>query len=146
MPKTLRSQSYVSIHAPIEKVWEALVDVETIKKWFFGVTTETDWKVGSPIVHRGDYKGKPYEDKGKILVFRPPTTLTHTHWSSVSGLPDRDENYQQVTYSLFERGDFTDLTVTELNLPDEDAKVISDKSWQSVLNALKQLLEREPVR
>lgn len=146
MPNNLRSRTHVSLHAPIDKVWEAITDPKLIKEWFFGVDTETTWQVGSPIVHKGEYQGKPYEDKGIILNFRPPITLAHSHWSPVSGLPDAEENYQNVTYSLFERGDFTDLTVTEQNLPNEEAKAISDQSWNMVLNELKEMLEEELVR
>jgi hypothetical protein len=37
----------------------------------FGVDTETDWKVGSPLVHRGVYQGRPYQDKGEIIGSTP---------------------------------------------------------------------------
>jgi hypothetical protein len=37
--------------------------------------TETDWKEGSPIVHRGEYQGRPYEDRGEILEIDPPRLL-----------------------------------------------------------------------
>ena len=53
----------VTIRAPIEEVWNALTTPEQIKRWFFGVDTETDWQVGSPLVHRGEWQGKRYEDK-----------------------------------------------------------------------------------
>ena len=59
-----------------------------IKQWFFGVDTETDWKQGSPIVHRGEWQGKPYVDKGEIVRIEPPHLLVHTHWSDLSGKPD----------------------------------------------------------
>src|SRR5687767_6507873 len=67
MRETLRTESTISIDASSARVWEALTTPEVIKEWFFGVDTETDWKVGSPIVHRGEYQGKPYEDKGSIV-------------------------------------------------------------------------------
>ncbi len=143
MPSNLRTRTYVNLHAPMDKVWEALTDPALIKQWFFGVDTETTWTIGSSIVHKGEYQGKPYEDKGVVLNFHPPTTLAYSHWSSVSGLPDSEENYQNVTFSLFDRGDFTDLTVTEQNLPSEEAKAVSDTNWRMVLDSLKELLEKE---
>jgi hypothetical protein len=67
----LTTEHSITIDAPIARVWQALTTPETIKRWFFGVDTETDWRVGSPIVHRGEYQGKPYEDIGEILEIEP---------------------------------------------------------------------------
>jgi uncharacterized protein YndB with AHSA1/START domain len=130
-----------TIEAPIEEVWRALTTPDLIKLWFFGVDTETDWKVGSPLVHRGEYQGKPYEDKGEIVRFDPPKRLVHTHWSDLSGKPDRPEHYQEVTWALTERDGATELAVTERNIPSEEAKAVSDESWRMVLKNLKELLE-----
>ena len=67
--------------------------------------------------------------------------LVHTHWSDLSGKPDRPENYQEVTWSLSQRNGSTELTITERNIPSEEAKAVSEQSWQTVLNSLKTLLE-----
>ena len=85
----LAATNSITIAAAIDEVWEALTTPDQIKRWFFGVDTETDWKVGSPLVHRGEYQGKPYEDKGEIVRFDPPELLVHTHWSDLSGTPER---------------------------------------------------------
>ena len=146
MPTNLRSQKTITVNAPVEEVWDALKRPELIRQWFFGVNTRTTWMEGTPITHRGEYQGKQYEDRGEILKFQPPKLLSHTHWSSMSGLPDNAENYQQVTYSLVSQGRNTELTVTELNLPNEPAKEISEKSWDIALDMLKQMLEKHPVR
>jgi uncharacterized protein YndB with AHSA1/START domain len=141
MSEGLRLEHSVTIDAPTGKVWEALTTPEVIKRWFFGVDTETDWKVGGPIVHRGEYQGRPYEDRGEILAIEPPRLLVHSHWSPVSGLPDAPENYQRVSWELTERDAATELTVKEENLPSEDARETSEKSWRMVLGNLKSLLE-----
>ncbi len=137
----ITAESSTAIDAPIEEVWRALTTPAVIKEWFFGVDTETDWKVGSPLIHRGEYQGKPYEDKGEIVRFDPPTLLVHTHWSDISGTPDAPENYQEVTWALDDRDGTTLLTVSERNLPSEQAKAVSDESWAMVLGNLKKLLE-----
>ncbi len=136
----------IVIEASIEEVWTALTTPDLIKRWFLGVDTMTDWKVGSSLVHTGAYQGKPYVDKGEILRFEPPRLLVHTHWSDLSGKPDEPENYQQVTWGLVERGEATELTLTERNLPSEEAKVVSEQSWKTVLRNLKDLLEGRPSR
>jgi uncharacterized protein YndB with AHSA1/START domain len=141
MGEELKLEHSVTIDAPIGKVWEALTTPAQIKRWFLGVDTETDWSVGGPIVHRGEYQGRPYEDKGEILEIEPPRLLVHSHWSPVSGLPDDPRNYQRVSWELSERHNATVLTVKEANLPSEDARETSDKSWGMVLGNLKRLLE-----
>jgi hypothetical protein len=88
----------------------------------------------------GEYEGRPYEDKGSILGFDPPRLLVHSHWSPVSGLPDTPENYQRVSWKLSERDGMTELTISEVNLPSEEAN-ISERSWRTVLENLKRLLE-----
>jgi len=146
MPTELRSQKTIIINAPVEEVWDALTRPELIRRWFFGVNTKTTWMKGTPIIHRGEYKGEPYEDRGEILKFEPPKLLSYSHWSSISGLPDSKENYQTVTYSLVSKGRGTELTMTEKNLPSEEGKELSDKSWDVALDMLKQMLEKQPVR
>jgi uncharacterized protein YndB with AHSA1/START domain len=63
----------ITISAPVEKVWAAITEPDLRKRWFFGVDTETNWQPGSPIVHRGEWEGKPYEDKGEIGSSSPAT-------------------------------------------------------------------------
>jgi uncharacterized protein YndB with AHSA1/START domain len=145
MPTELRSQKTIVIQAPIEEVWDALTRPELIRRWFFGVNTRTTWMEGTPIVHKGEYQGEPYEDRGEILTFTPPKLLSYSHWSSISGLPDKKENYQRVTYSLVPKGRSTELTLTEDNLPSEEGKELSDKSWDMALDMLKHLLEKQPI-
>ena len=142
----LRAGKSISIDAPIHEVWKAITTPELIKRWFFGVETETDWKPGSTLIHRGEWQGKPYEDRGTILKIEPPTLLVHDHWSEVSGLPDEPGNYQEVSWVLSERGTTTELTVAERNLPSEDARAASEQGWETALSGLKEMLEREGRR
>ena len=137
----LTTTNSTTIEAPIEDVWKALTTPDQIKRWFFGVDTETDWKVGSPLIHRGEYQGKPYEDKGEIIRFDPPNLLVHTHWSDLSGMPDDPEHYQEVSWALTEREGATDLTISERNLPSEETKAVSEKGWETVLESLRSMLE-----
>jgi uncharacterized protein YndB with AHSA1/START domain len=141
VPPDVTTETSIRVAAPIQAVWDALTTPELIERWFFGVRTETDWKVGSAIVHRGEYQGKPYEDKGTILEVEPPRRLVHTHWSPVSGISDSEEHYQRVTWDLSEQEGSTLLTVSETNLPSEDAKTTSEQGWNAALAALKGLLE-----
>jgi len=131
----------VTIDASTQEVWAAITTPELIKQWFFGVDTHSEWRVGSPLVHTGEWQGKPYEDRGEILEIEPPRLLVHTHWSPLSGRPDQPENYEKITWALEERDGVTELTITEHNLSSEETKTVSEQAWSAALNNLKGLLE-----
>ena len=137
----LETRHSVLISAAAEDVWAVLTQPAAIKRWFFGVDTETDWVPGNSIVHRGEWQGRPYEDRGTIVWFEPPRSLIHTHWSAASGLPDEPGNYQEVRWTLEPRDGETELTVEEVNLPSDDAKTTSDKAWSLALQNLKGVVE-----
>ena len=87
MSKTPIAKATATINAPASKVWDALTKPDQIKQYLFGTDVTTDWKVGSPITYKGEWKGKAYEDKGKVLKVEPGKRLVSTFWSSLAGLP-----------------------------------------------------------
>ncbi|HEY1773324.1 MAG TPA: SRPBCC family protein [Gammaproteobacteria bacterium] len=131
----------VRVHAPANKVWDALTEPELIEKYFFGTKVETDWKPGSAVVFKGSYKGKSYQDKGEVLECVPNKRLVHTYWSSMAGEPDRPENYKTVSYELKPAADGTLLTLTQDHNASEDARQHSEQNWQQVLRRLKRVVE-----
>jgi uncharacterized protein YndB with AHSA1/START domain len=135
------AKATMTISSPPSKVWEALTKPELIKQYFFGAEIVTDWKEGSPIVYRGQWEGKPFEDKGVVLKVEPNRRLTVTHWSPFSGVPDVPENYHRVDYLLEAVGGGTRITITQdKNASDEEA-AHSRKNWTAVLEGLKKLLK-----
>src|SRR4051812_26280254 len=98
MPEDARVD--VVIDAQPAVVWTALTDAAKLKEFFFGSDVVSEWTLGAPIVFRGEWRGKPYEDKGEIVAFDPPRRLAYTHWSPLSGTADRAENYQTVAFEL----------------------------------------------
>src|SRR3712207_3761127 len=97
MDENLIAKASVTINASSEKVWDALVNPEAIKQYMFGTNVVSGWREGSPIIWRGEWQGKPYEDKGVILRFKPGRGLQYSHFSPLSGLPDKPESYHTVT-------------------------------------------------
>jgi uncharacterized protein YndB with AHSA1/START domain len=69
------AKAAITINASTDKVWHALTDPGMIKKYMFGTTVISDWKEGSKIIWKGEWEGKAYEDKGKILLFEPKRSL-----------------------------------------------------------------------
>ena len=70
----------------------------------FGADVVSDWREGSPIVWKGEWKGKPYEDKGVILRVQPNEKLEYTHYSPLTGAPDVPDSYHTVTVTLTGEG------------------------------------------
>lgn len=141
MEKKFTAKATTTIHAPTSKVWQALVNPEIIRQYLFNTDVVSDWKVGSPITYRGEWEGKAFEDKGEILEIEPEKVLKSTHWSPLSGVPDLPENYHTVTYALSDRGDGTEVTITQDNNATEEENAHSKKNWQTVLKGMKDLLE-----
>ena len=129
------------IDAPPAEVWAALTDPEQIKQYMFGSQVETDWKPGSPIVWKGEYEGKKYEDKGEIVEIEPERRLKVTHYSPLSGQEDRPENYHSLVYELEESRGRTHVSLSQDNNPDEEAAEHSRANWEKMLAGLKQVVE-----
>jgi uncharacterized protein YndB with AHSA1/START domain len=138
---TLISKASTSIHASTEKVWDALTNPEIVKQYFFGTNQQSDWKPGSDITWTGQWEGKAYKDKGKILDIIPGKRLQYTYYSSMSGEEDKPENYRTVTFELSGSGNSTELTITQDNNKSEESRAHSEQNWNMILDAMKKLLE-----
>jgi uncharacterized protein YndB with AHSA1/START domain len=136
------ARAEIGINAPIAEVWDALVNPETIKQYMFGTNVISDWKKGSPIIWKGEWQGKTYEDKGVILRLVPQQTIQYSHFSPLSGLPYAPENYHTVRITLSEKGTQTFLSLSQDNNPTEKSRDHSEKNWTMMLESLKKLLER----
>ena len=135
------AKAETTIKASADKVWNALTNPEMIKKYMFGTTVVSDWKEGSKILWKGEWEGKSYEDKGKILQIEDQKKLQYSHYSPLSGLHDNPENYHIVTIDLEEKDKQTIVTLTQTNNADEKTKDHSEKNWKMMLASLKKLLE-----
>jgi uncharacterized protein YndB with AHSA1/START domain len=140
------SRVNTTINAAPAAVWKGLTNLATFKKFFFGSDVATDWKVGSPITFRGEWKGKPYEDKGVIKSVDDGKRLAFTHWSPLSGLADVPENYHIVAFDLKPAGSATEVTLSQTNQNDKEPltdknRAEYDKNWTMVLDGLKKAVE-----
>jgi uncharacterized protein YndB with AHSA1/START domain len=137
------AKSSMKIAAPPAKVWDALTKPELIKQYLFGTDVTTDWKVGSPITYKGEWQGKTYEDKGKVLENQPGRLLVSTFWSSLSGVPDLPENYQTVRYEISGEDGGSRVTIIQDNNDSPESASHSEQNWQMVLEGMKKLLENK---
>ena len=112
-----------------------------IKQYFFGTNLVTDWKVGSPLAFRGEWEGKSYEDRGTVLSFEPPRSLSFNYWSSMSGLEDTPEGRQIVRYDLADTAEGVRVTVDQSNVDTQERADHSAKNWHGVLDGLRKVVE-----
>lgn len=133
----------IIINVTPDKVWEALTTPELIKQYMFGAEVETDWQKGSPLIYKGTWDGKPFEDKGTILEIEPEKLLKTTYFSPLSGLEDKPENYNIVSYELAPAGEGqTKVTVVQENNPTQESADNVTKNWGMMLGSIKTLLEQ----
>jgi len=143
MSRGFEAVKSVTIDAPKAEVWDALTRPEKVKQYMHGTEMSTDWKEGSPISWKGEWKGKPYEDKGQVLEVQPQKRLSYTHWSPMGGSEDKPENYHTVTYELTGEDGKTTLTLRQDNNPtQEEANTMAENNWGPVLEGLKETVEK----
>jgi uncharacterized protein YndB with AHSA1/START domain len=144
----ITAEATVDINARRNEVWRSLTDPERIKEYYLGADVQTDWQIGSPITFKGEWEGKPYEDKGEILDVEPEQKLVYSHWSPTGGKPDAPENYHVVAITLDDGDGTTHVTLRQSNLQggatDEDRanREHYEKNWQQLLSGLKKTTER----
>ena len=129
------------IHASPAQVWFALTDPKLIKRYMFGSQVVTDWQQGSPIVWQGEYEGKAYEDKGRILEIETERRLKVTHFSPLSGQQDIPDNYHTLVYELAANGDTTYVSLSQDKNASEAEAARSKGMWEMMLAGLKEVVE-----
>ena len=141
MDKNLIANASVIINAPRKQVWQALVDSKAIQQYMFGAQVVTDWQIGHPIVWKGEWNGKPYEDKGRILKLESGRLMQYSHYSPLSGQEDVPENYHTVTIEISGEGNPTTVTLTQDRNESESSRRHSEDNWKMMLEALKKYIE-----
>ncbi len=139
--RELVATARLDIYVPPSRIWGVLTDTELFGEMMFGSTIITDWEVGGPIVFRGEWEGKPFEDKGVIEEFTEPRRIRMSHFSPLSGDADVPENYHQVVFDLepINEGTGTRVTITQDGNADEKAADHSSRNWQAALESLRKV-------
>jgi uncharacterized protein YndB with AHSA1/START domain len=145
----LMIKNSIRINATADRVWDALTNPEQTKKYMFGCETVSDWKIGSPLLWRGNYEGDDMIFvKGHITGLEPGKFLSYTTIDPNSDIADVPENYLTVTYDLYPENNETILTVTQ-----GDYKKVADgekrfqdaynggEGWNPILVQIKKLPE-----
>lgn len=146
----LQIKNSITISAPMQKVWKALVDPAQTRQYMFGCETVSDWKAGSSLLWRMEYEGKELiAVKGTILEIEPGKRLVYTVFDpNNQTMEDIPENYLTVTYDLVTDGDKTILNVTQgdYNKVAEGERRYKEsynngEGWNPILVEIKKLVE-----
>ena len=141
MDNSLGVEKSIIICTSKTKIWKALTDPDLIKQYLFGTEALSDWKPGSDIIFRGEWKGQSYKDKGHILDIQEENLFRYDYWSSFSGMPDVPENYSVVTYTLTDEEEGIRLSVRQQGFANEESRQHSDDNWQEVLKKIKEIAD-----
>ena len=136
------SETSIRIDAPATEVWKTITTPAGIKKYLMGTDVSSDWKECSSIHYEGEYKDKKYHDKGVIKKMEPNKLFQSTYWSSVGGKEDKPENYNLVSYRLTEENGKTLVILSQDNIVSEQEKEHVADNWKSVLQKLKEVVEK----
>ena len=133
--------SRVRIQAPIDQVWNALVNPELVKQWQYGSELTTDWQVGSAIRFRTQWQDQVFEQWGQVLEFTPFSRIRYSLFAPRPGLEDKPENYFVMSYFLSSEAAYTSLEIQQ----EDDRPGAQQEEPQGeenpILKDLKELLE-----
>jgi uncharacterized protein YndB with AHSA1/START domain len=128
--------TYISSSA--EKVWNALMDPETTRK-YWGHLNVSDWKPGSDWRHEDASTGA-IRLVGKVVESTPPRRLVIT-WAFPADAQNQAK-HTRVTFDVEPIGAAVRLKVTHDELePGSEMERGITRGWPAVLSNLKSLLE-----
>lgn len=141
MPEKHKSSFvYVTyIRTTTEQLWTALTTSEFMKKYWFGMSLETDWKAGSPwkLVFADGRVG----DAGEIVEIEKPKRLV-LRWRNQFRPELHEEGYATCVMELEPAGNVVKLTIThEIDIPGSRLIGAVSIGWPKILSSLKTLLE-----
>lgn len=127
------------IRTTAEKLWQALMEPEFTKRYWFATTQESEWKPGSPWCIR--FADGRVADSGEVVEIEPPKRLV-LKWRHEIQAELTEEGYSRLTYTIEPQGEMVKLTVLH-EMDRKDSKFIKavNGGWPMILSSLKSMLE-----
>jgi uncharacterized protein YndB with AHSA1/START domain len=122
-----------------EKLWAALTTPEFMRKYWFGMNIETDWKAGSP--WKLVFPDGRIADAGEVVEIDKPRRLV-LKWRHQLRPELHEEGYARCAMEIEPAGEVVKLTITH-GIDKPGSKLIGAVSvgWPKILSSLKTLLE-----
>ncbi|MFB7861192.1 MULTISPECIES: SRPBCC family protein [unclassified Streptomyces] len=135
-----------------DELWKALTDPGLTRR-YWGVTFETDWAVGSPMVW--EEGGRTTADPAQVVLAAEPGRLLSytwhtftTEWAEAVGIGEEvfarlvGEGRSKVSFVIEPAGDMVKLTVVHDDLvPGGTIRGLVGEGWPALVSSLKSLLE-----
>jgi len=136
------SFAYVTyIRTTPEELWAALTTPEFMKKYWFGMNIETDWKTGS--LWKLVFPDGSVADTGEIAEIEKPRRLV-LRWRNEFKPELHEEGYARCVMEIEPAGEVVKLTIThEIDRPGSKLIEAVSGGWPRILSSLKTLLETE---
>jgi uncharacterized protein YndB with AHSA1/START domain/DNA-binding transcriptional ArsR family regulator len=135
---TMEKVFEIYIRTTPDRLWSAITDPDTRRRFHFGNRVESDWTTGSSYVLTNPNAPGPLVE-GENLEVDPPRRLVQS-MNAVWGEEAAAAGTSRVTWEIEAVGDSCRLTVTHDQLP-EDAPGELYGGWPMVLSGLKTWLE-----
>lgn len=130
----------IMIAAPIAAVWAELTRLDGRQRAMMDAVLDSELKAGAPLYYRSR-DGKRVFVVGRVVDVDPPRMLSHTQ-----KLTMRNDPWTLVTWELSEVAGGTNVTVRNSGWPaDVPTMHKVDNTWKSILDALKDVLEKGDV-
>jgi uncharacterized protein YndB with AHSA1/START domain len=122
-----------------ETLWDHLTKPEFTRVYWHGVSSESDWKPGSP--WKLTYSDGRVADTGEVVEVERPRRLV-LKWRNEYRPELKAEGYSRATFDLEPIGDMVKLTVIH-EVDRAGSKFIEavSQGWPIILSSLKSLIE-----
>lgn len=123
-----------------EKLWDALTNPEVTRHYFLGLRVQSDWQIGSPIVHLNDAEEDICE--GTIVECVPPTRIVYTFRGHKDDSGHRDP-YSRICFEIEElSANACRLLILHDGFGEENTTFNNvGNGWPTILSGLKTYLE-----
>jgi uncharacterized protein YndB with AHSA1/START domain len=126
-----------------EKLWEALLNFEFTRTYWFGVRLESKWEEGAS--WKMIFPDGTVTDSGEVLEIEKPKRLV-LQWRHEYRPELRAEGPSRCTFDIESDGEISKLTIThESDMPDSKLIKAVSGGWPKILSNLKSLLETGEV-
>lgn len=122
-----------------DKLWSALTDPQSMRRYWFGMVFDCAWKQGSP--WKMDFPDGRACDTGEILEIEPQKRMV-IKWQNVWNPELKAEGPSRCTIELEPFGEAVKLSIThEIDLPQAKLMTAVSGAWPMIVANLKSLLE-----
>ena len=122
-----------------EELWAALSTPEFMKKYWFGMNIETEWKTGSP--WKLVFPDGRVADSGELVEIEKPRRLV-LKWRNQFRPELHEEGDACCVMEIEPAGEVVKLTIThEIDKPGSKLIGAVSVGWPKILSSLKTLLE-----